>query len=69
MAGAYVSELLLRLESLVADGDAWGAADFFAKDVGPLETDGDTKLATGVCKEVDESPCAVKAASLLSVLS
>ena len=26
-----------------------------AKDVGLLETDGDTKLATSVCKEADES--------------
>ena len=32
-----------------------GAADFLAKDAGLLETDGDTKLATSVCKEVDES--------------
>ena len=36
------------------------------QDVGLLETDGVTTLATSVCKEADESLCAVKAASLLS---
>ena len=52
--GTQVTEVLHRLESVVADGDAWGAADFLAKDFGLLETDGDTKLATSVCKEADE---------------
>ena len=37
------------------DRDAWHTADVLDKNVGLLETDGETKLATNVCKGADES--------------
>ena len=40
---------------VVANGDTWCAADVLAKDVGLLETDGETKHATSVCGGADES--------------
>ena len=46
---------LYRLRSVVANGFTWGADDVLAKDVGLLETDGETKLATSVCERADET--------------
>ena len=37
-----------------ASEDAWDAADVLAKNVGLLETDGETKLTTSVCETADE---------------
>ena len=41
-------DLECSLERLVANGDAWVAADILAKDGGLLETDGETKLVTSM---------------------
>ena len=43
-----------HLKSVVTDGDAWVAVDVLARDVGLLETDGETKLITSVCEGADE---------------
>ena len=40
---------------MVADGDAWGAADVLTYDLGLLLADGEAKLCAGGCKAVDES--------------
>ena len=48
-------EVLHYLKSVVADGDAWGDADVLATDVGLLETDGETKIATSLCEGAGES--------------
>lgn len=45
---------LHHLRSVVANGVTWGD-DVLAKDVGLLETDGETKLATSVCERADET--------------
>ena len=52
--GALVSEIVHHLKSVVANGDAWVAADVLAKDVGLFETDGKTKLIRSVCEGAAE---------------
>ena len=52
---AWVSEVLHYLKSVVANRDVWGDADVLATDVGLLETDGETKIATSLCEGAAES--------------
>ena len=45
-----MSEVLHHFESVVTNGDAWGDTEVLATDVGLIETDAETKIATSLCE-------------------